>query len=234
MLLGKRSHKLELLDRGPFSTKEYEVCLHEIELINRLTWAYRPTLNAVSKAAQRTKERPLKILDIGFGNGDTLRQIAWWAKKNNVAVELSGVELNPLATQLAQAQTPVDLEISFETQNIFTIKDFEPRHLIVNSLMTHHLTDSELKDLLKWMTQNCKVAWFINDLQRHWFSYISIKILTQVLGFSRLVRNDAPLSVQRSFTRHEWLEHLENAGLDLQKATVKWWWAFRYGVLYRV
>jgi hypothetical protein len=46
--------------------------------------SYRPLidwLNALLPLLRRTME-PIRILDVGFGYGDTLRRIERWAKKN--------------------------------------------------------------------------------------------------------------------------------------------------------
>jgi len=39
------------------------------------------------------------ILDVG--SGDLLRQIAHWARKHRIAVELTGIYLNPYAVRAA-------------------------------------------------------------------------------------------------------------------------------------
>jgi 2-polyprenyl-3-methyl-5-hydroxy-6-metoxy-1,4-benzoquinol methylase len=231
--LNQRSFVPEILDSGAFTSDEYETCLGQIETINKLTTGYRPTLNAVAKTAALTSERPLRILDIGFGNGDTLRAIAEWSKANNVSVTLEGVELNPEATRLAIEQTDSSLNISFTTQNAFELPDSKAYHLIINALMTHHLMDSELETMMGWMSRNAKVGWFINDLHRHWLAYGFIKTFTRVFRFNRLIQNDAPLSVARGFRRDEWLNHAKSASLDPSRLTVEWWWPFRFGVFYR-
>lgn len=229
-----RSLELEWIDGKDFTHDEYAECLRQLTLINHLTMGYYPTLRALHNVATRNQGRTLRILDVGFGYGDTLRTIARWAKKNQIAVELVGVELNPQATQLAKEATPAEFGISFRTQDIFQMPEGERFDVIICALMTHHLTEAELRHLLPWLTAHAKEAWFINDLHRHWFPYWFIKIVTRVFGFNRLIQHDAPLSVQRSFRRTEWLRLAHDCGLSASRLRLNWWWSFRYGVFYDV
>jgi hypothetical protein len=76
------------------------------------------------------------------------------------------------------------------------------------------------------MNNYAKVGFVINDLQRHWFAYYSIKFLTRLLNGSALVKHDAPVSVLRGFRKSE-LEALI-AAAKVKNVTISWKWAFRY------
>ena len=80
--------------------------------------------------------------------------------------------------------------------------------------------------MLRWMALNAAIGWFINDLHRHRLAYYSIRLLTAAFSGSYLVRNDAPLSVLRGFSRSEWSRLLASAGMEDSK--VSWEWAFRW------
>jgi hypothetical protein len=83
--------------------------------------------------------------------------------------------------------------------------------------------------LLRGWQQQADVAVIINDLHRHLLAYYSIKYLTRWLGGSRLVQNDAPLSVARAFTRADWQRLLAQAGIE--RYELRWCWAFRWQVI---
>ena len=78
------------------------------------------------------------------------------------------------------------------------------------------------------MKANTQIGFFINDLQRHFLAYYSIKILSRVFSKSYLVKNDATLSVLRGFNKMELKHLLEQAGI--KGFEVKWKWAFRWVV----
>ena len=93
-----------------------------------------------------------------------------------------------------------------------------------------HFKEDELVDMLQWMKENAAKGFFINDLQRHPLAYHSIKWITKLFSKSYLVKNDAPLSVARGFTKKEWKQLLEWACID--DYSLQWKWAFRYLVTY--
>jgi len=82
---------------------------------------------------------------------------------------------------------------------------------------------------LKWMQANSRQGFFINDLHRHPLAYYSIKFLTSIFSRSKLVKNDAPLSVARGFKRKDWVWLMNESGL--KAGLIQWKWAFRYLII---
>ena len=108
----------------------------------------------------------------------------------------------------------------------------EKPDIIFSSLFCHHFTDEELVDMLDWMKANSGMGFFINDLQRNTIAWHAIRLLTGWFSRSRLVKNDAPLSVLRGFTRSEWKEILHRA--EMRNYSLRWKWAFRWLLVVRV
>ncbi|MDB5252932.1 MAG: methyltransferase protein, partial [Flaviaesturariibacter sp.] len=79
---------------------------------------------------------------------------------------------------------------------------------------------------LQWLRENCCRGFFINDLHRHPLAYHSIRLLTRAFSRSYLVKNDAPLSVLRGFSRSDWLRVLGRARIS--PVGIQWKWAFRW------
>jgi hypothetical protein len=104
--LGERSRARELMDseRGDLAT--FEACLKDLARINLWTGAYRITLGWLEELRSVHGARRLALVDIGSGYGDMLRRIAIWGKTRGVALDLLGVDLNPLATTIAVRATP--------------------------------------------------------------------------------------------------------------------------------
>lgn len=98
--------------------------------------------------------------------------------------------------------------------------------IIFSSLFCHHFTDEQLNFMLGWLKDNSRKGFFINDLHRHWLAYYLIKYITRFFSRSYLVKNDAALSVARSFRKHEWIELFSRAGL--KPPGIEWKWAFRW------
>src|SRR5215472_9159520 len=85
----------------PSSREEMRACLRDLARVNRWMLAYRPTLEWLDGLSLRDVAGPVRILDVGCGYGDTLRRVEQWAVKRGVAVELTGIDLNPDCVAIA-------------------------------------------------------------------------------------------------------------------------------------
>lgn len=172
----------------------------------------------------------IKIYEIGSGGGDNLRAIGNFLSKRKISHQLGGVDLKEDCVRFAEKFKNKDSQIKYEIADyqLATFPDGKP-DIIFNSLFCHHFRDEDLVKMLQWMHKNAKIGFVIADLHRHPLAYYSIKWLTTLFSKSYLVKNDAPLSVLRGFTRQEWKILLEKAGIKNYK--IKWKWAFRWLIL---
>ena len=98
--------------------------------------------------------------------------------------------------------------------------------IVHSSLFTHHFSQQQLTSLFTQLKEQAKTGIIINDLQRHWLAYYSIKFITRLFSRSAMVRNDAAVSVARGFHKKELVEVFKNAGI--QHYSIVWKWAFRW------
>jgi SAM-dependent methyltransferase len=208
-----RAELTELMDE-PCSHSELRACLRDLSRLNRWFLAYRPILNWLGKVAPIGSAQPLHILDVGCGYGDTLRRIERWAHANAVAVELTGLDLNPDAVAIAAEATPSTSLIRWVAADVFRWRPGRPVDLIVSSLFTHHLTEPDLILFVQWMESNTRLGWFINDLSRAAVPYHLLRIFTKLAGLHRFVQHDGPVSIARSFVPDDWLRVCAAASLD--------------------
>ena len=230
-MLTERAPGPELMDDLTLATDALRQNLDELETINTWLGGYQPVLDALRRLRPRFPAgRPLRVADLGSGGADTLRHLARWARKNDVAVELTGIDANAFMLEYAAAKSREYPEISFRQFDIFS-KEFqaEPFDVLTCSLFCHHFSDEELVALLRQWQQQAGLAVVVNDLHRHWLAYYSIKWLTRLLGGSYLVQHDAPLSVARAFRRADWVALLARAGIT--KYELRWCWAFRWQLI---
>lgn len=225
-----RSRQLELLDGENLDFDEYRETLRQLELINSLTGGHGLTLRGLDLVSSRYPGKTLRILDIGFGFGGALRAAHQWAVEKGVNVELTGVDLNPWAKEVAEEETPKEFGVRFLVGNALTFSGDGEFDVIINSLFMHHLDDEEIVDMIRWMTNRARLSWFINDLHRHPLAFHFIKICTRAFGFNRVIRNDAPLSVARSLSRNEWMDLIRVSGVPSESIRIRWYWSFRYGI----
>lgn len=222
----RRSGQPELMDDLTLASDALRQNLDELEVINTRLGGYRVITDALA-ALPAPAGRPLQVVDVGSGGGDTLRQVARWARRRGLAVELTGVDANAFMVAYAAERSRDFPEIRFEQQDIFA-SDFAARRpdVIMCSLFCHHFSDEQLRRMLHQWPQQALVAVIINDLHRHPLAYHSIRWLTRLLGGSYLVQHDAPLSVLRAFRRTDWQRLLRAAGIGSYR--LRWRWAFRW------
>jgi len=231
MNLTTRATTPELMDDLTLATDELRQNLDELETINTWLGGYRPVLAALARLRPRFPAgRPLRLADLGSGGGDTLRHVARWARRRSVPLAAEGIDANDFMLAYAAAKSQEYPEISYRQLDIFS-PEFaaRPYDVLTASLFCHHFTDAELVELLRGWHQQAGLAVVINDLHRHPLAYYSIKYLTKLLGGSRLVQNDAPLSVARAFSRRDWVRLLAAAGITNYE--LRWCWAFRWQVV---
>lgn len=207
-----RAYLSEWMDE-PCTYETFRDCLRDLETINRLFLGYRPTerwLYPLLRAART----PLHVVDVGCGGGDLLRRIEHWSRRNRCPVHLTGIDLNPHAARAATELTPPGSKIQWITGDAFSYRPSTPIDLVLSSLFTHHLTDPDIVRFLAWMEQVAAKGWFINDLHRSRTSFHGFRLLAALMRWHPFVQHDGPVSFRRSFSPHDWLAYLQQAGLD--------------------
>jgi 2-polyprenyl-3-methyl-5-hydroxy-6-metoxy-1,4-benzoquinol methylase len=209
-MLATRTIAEELMDADDLDADIYSAVVHDLARVNTLTLARRPTLNFLDKLAPQPGA--IRILDVGFGDGDMLRAIARWARKRDQRVELVGIDLNPRSAPAAQASTPADMTIDYRTGDYADLAG-ERWDMIVSSLVAHHMTHTQLINFLRFMDRESARGWFVNDLHRHGFAWMGFPLLAQLMRWHPIVRHDGQLSIARSYRPAEWPPILAEAGI---------------------
>jgi SAM-dependent methyltransferase len=209
-----RSQLSELMDE-PCSRDQMRACLRDLARVNRWTLAYRPLLrwlDDITDALPALTE-PLHILDVACGYGDGLRRVEQWAKARGIAVELTGLDLNPDASAIAAEASPAASKIQWVSASIFAYAPQQPVDLVVSSLFTHHLAEDEIVRFLQWMEQHARLGWLINDLSRAAIPYHFFRVFSKLARLHPFVQHDGPVSIARAFVPEDWRRMCAAAGL---------------------
>ncbi|MBB6460183.1 methyltransferase domain-containing protein [Flammeovirga kamogawensis] len=227
MDLGQRSNQLELLDRDDIPELDLHKNLDELHTINSLLGGYKVVLDGLSELLKDDKH-VYRILDIGSGGGDTLKEI-YKRFGSKYKLELIGVDLKAECIDYARKNVE-GLPIKFIRSDYRDIiNGGDQFDIIITNLFCHHLKDKDLIFLFSWMKRNATTGCVINDLHRHSLAYYSIKYLTTFFSRSYLVKNDACLSVARGFSLNE-IEYYLEAAL-VRNYSIEWKWAFRWLII---
>ena len=230
----QRSTQPELMDSETVDFAEFHQCLRQLAIVNVLTLAYRPTLHWFGRTVRYTMPHDtVTVLDVGSGGGDMLRKIWKLLQRRGLKSDLTGIDLNPWSKQSAEQDTPPQMDILYETSNIFSFDQSRQSDFIVSCNFTHHLTDAELVRFIKWMDGHAKRGWLINDLHRHPVPYYFVKTVFRLLPLSRIMRSDGPISISRAFVAADWRRLLTEAGIPRTRTAIKWYFPFRYVVVCR-
>ena len=208
--LAVRARRDEQMDDPSLDPEVYQRVLADLADVNRWTFAARPTLAFLRRAAKGMSE--LRLLDVGFGHGDMLRRIARWARRRGIAADLIGVDLNPKSYEVARAATPPDLPIEYRTGDYRDVAG--PLDFVVSSSVAHHMTDPEIHQFLRFMEERAERGWIVNDIHRGHLAFHGFPLLARLMGWHRIVREDGRLSIARGFRRADWEALIRDSGID--------------------
>jgi 2-polyprenyl-3-methyl-5-hydroxy-6-metoxy-1,4-benzoquinol methylase len=223
-MLRARSTADEWMDDATATEAAFRGALRDLERINRVTLAYRPTLRWLDRLVRQTGLRELSILDVGAGGGDMLRAIHHWAARQRVTVHLTGLDRSPWAGRVAaDAGTPA----SWITEDLFALDPARRFDVVICSLFTHHLPDPVLVRFLRWIDARATRGWLISDLHRHPIPWAAVWAGVRLFRMDPMVVHDSTVSIARGFLRADWRRVLDAAGVQ---AEIRWALPFRWTV----
>ncbi len=209
--LTARSTVHEFIDSQHYTIQDYKKNLWELDTFNKITGSIRFTLIQLAHAIDNPSKE-YHLVDLGCGGGAFLHSVANWSRKTNIRIKLSGVDYNPLAIEYLNEHVNGN-GIKGYTADYKTFLENYPDTIdfIHCSLFCHHLTDTDLTDLIQFALQK-NATLIINDLVRSRLAYYGARILTYAFNGTELAKNDGPLSVLKGFTKDELLALIRSAG----------------------
>ena len=202
--------------------------MQELDFINTWLGGHDITIKGFRTLAGNQKK--ISVCEIGCGGGDNLKAIYRWAQKKGMALEIIGIDIKSACIDFAKENCAGIPNASW------ICADYKTAHLpvkpdiVFSSLFCHHFDDDGVIHIFQWMNQNSNLGFFINDLQRHPLAYHSIRILSSIFSRSYMVKNDAPLSVLRGFSKSELNTMIKDSLTDIKTVSysINWQWAFRW------
>jgi SAM-dependent methyltransferase len=222
----RRSTEKEMMDLPGQPRELLADDLRNLRIINRYLGGYRNVLRGLARLVNEQKLDRFTLLDIGTGSGDIPTVIARWARRQQIAARISGLEREAATVEEAIDQTRSFPEITIlrgdATAPPFGAGSFD---FVLASQLLHHFKDEQIIALLRTWARLARRGIIVSDLVRHPVAYHGIRLLTK--GFTRnmMTRTDAPLSVRRACTIPEWRELLRRA--DVGRLWVRWTFPFR-------
>lgn len=230
-MLDSRSNAHELLDGRDCDAQEIPGILRACAMANRFFGGTRVVRKFLEAEFTRVPmKRPLRVLDIGSGDGSIPLAVSRWARKRGHDVELVCLERNPHAARLARQAVVAanDSRVRVVEGDVFTHRPDEPYDCAIGSLFFHHLADEEILAMLDRLRTFVRRSVLLNDLQRCVACYAGCVLMS--LRFSRAVRHDAILSIRRGFRRGSLLR-LFRRMKGVSASVTRYWFCRLAGVI---
>ena len=222
-----RSTEPELMDSPTLNPVKLHAALRDVSKVNRLLGGNHITIHEVFKRLKVLKNiKPVKIMDFGCGDGEILRKIAKRARKENIQLELIGLDINRKCLEQAKHLSKTFPEIQYQNENFFKLQKEENLDIIMTTLTTHHLNTHEFQQFLVRATDLVSDSVIINDLHRSKAAYYLFKLFSSCFLKSRVARHDGLVSIKRGFKRTELKQILREQ--NIHNYHLEWRWAFRY------
>lgn len=217
-----RSHRLERLDKGDYTSAEYAKWQREMRQINRFLGDTRALRLALRDELKGVCDETISILDVGAGSGELL-YAAGQALKGKAAF-LVGAELNAAAaSSIAAPRAEINL-VAVQCNALALPFADDSFDFVISSLFLHHLSDDQAVTLLLEMSRVARRKFILIDLNRHAGAYYLYKAFGPIL-FQQFTMEDGSLSIKRSFRPGELRELALRA--NIAEAAVTRRFAFR-------
>jgi len=221
-----RSDEEEIMDDFDYQGEILHDSLDKLTKINRWLGGNAVTISGLREVLKNvSKVETLRIVDLGCGSGDILRQIAKYGKESGYKFNLLGIDANKNTINYAEKLSVEYDNLSFQQMDIFS-EQFNGLEydLVLSTLFFHHFKEKELVAFLKPVLAKAKYGVVVNDLHRHRIAYYLFKLLCLTIK-NRTIIEDGLTSVLRGFKKQELKEISEKLNV---KYELKWKWAFRF------
>ena len=221
-----RSTKIEIMDDLDMSGETLINSLDQLANINKWLGGNKTTIDSLKTILKTNpKDKMISIVDLGCGNGDMLRKVAHFGRKNGYKFDLLGIDANQATIDYAIQLSANFPEITYKKEDVLS-KEFATHtyDIAMCTLFLHHFEDPIALNFIQTLLKNAKIGVVINDLHRHWLAYYLFKLLTSVFG-NEMTREDGLTSILKAFKRKD----LDRFSKKINfKSTITWRWAFRY------
>ena len=155
-------------------------------------------------------DRPLEILDIGFGGGDIPLKIYNWAERDGISVKITGIETDPRALKFVETRDwPDNIKFEYLTTHE-VISEGRTFDVVISNHLIHHLSEGELKQTLMDSKKLSRKLILFNDLERNPLAFISFSLFIGPFCPGSYIAYDGRISIRKSYQKTELEEVVPN------------------------
>ena len=211
--LSTRVREEEWMDRPGVDADALRDSLRFIRHVNSLLGYTRATISHLERFSRSWKRhRVVRIIDFATGSADVPLAILRWADEKKWQVEVVGIDLHPITSQIAEEQVANDNRLSIvRADAMATPFEDESFDYALTAMFLHHLDEPDAVRVLNEMNRVARRGIIAADLVRNRRAYGWISLFT--LFSSDMIRHDARVSVAQAFSRAEVLSMRNAAGV---------------------
>lgn len=223
----QRSTQIEIMDSVNFQGREMESLLQDIEFVNRWLGGDHIAFKGIKKLIEKRKIKEITLLDVGCGDGNTLRKCSDYLRKLNISTVGIGVDFNENILEEAIRKSTSYPNLKFKQLDILTQTEALPlADIAIFSLFLHHFKDQEIIEILKNVLEKTEYGMIVNDLKRSKSAFLLFKLFSSLFLKTNTARYDGLVSIARGFQKND-LNGFSKK-ISNQKSSISEHWAFRF------
>ncbi|MDQ6781198.1 MAG: methyltransferase domain-containing protein [Candidatus Eremiobacteraeota bacterium] len=195
-------------DQGLGSVEEWRSSLRDLDRVNRFLGGWTSLFDAVG----RLPELPRRLLDVGTGDGALPEQLLGYLAQRGVNASCVALDRSERILSIARERLrdrhDISLVLGDARRLPFGMACFD---LATLNLSLHHFEPAEAVAVLRELARVARHV-IVNDLRRSRLAWAFARTVFPLFTRNRFTRNDAPLSVLRSYLPHEAAELARQAG----------------------
>lgn len=170
--------------------------------VNRLIAGWKDTYRTRIRP-RLSRDTPATLLDVGCGGGDIARAIAGWAAADGLPLTVAAIDPDPRALDFAERQPNPHGVLFSRLTSARLVETAQRFDFVISNHVLHHLTATELGDLLIDCELLCRGEAIHSDIRRSRGAYLAFSAATLALFRGSFIREDGLISIRRSYTAAE-------------------------------
>lgn len=171
--------------------------------MNRLLSGWSSIYKKEIRPVLKNASAQLTLLDIGTGGGDVPRHLSEMAGKDGYSLDITAIDPDERAIEFANSTNSGDGINFLCARSDELVKENKQFDFVISNHLVHHLEESEILSLCHDAEKLCRCRVFFNDIERGDLGYAFFSLAAPLLFRNTFIPTDGPLSIRRSFTKHE-------------------------------